>query len=86
MFIMTGLYNKLIIANHHLANLRFTKGWSNFNSLTSLLGFVWKELILLKLKIENWKHCSKIIFKYVNSIVESIFNEKIVKKWDLWVP
>ena len=86
MFIMTGLYNKLIVANHHLANLRFTKGWSNFNSLTSLLGFIWKELILLKLKIENWKYCSKIIFKYVNSIVESIFNEKIVKKWDLWVP
>ena len=53
MFIMTGLYNKLIVANHHLANLRFTKGWSNFNSLTSLLGFVWKELILLKLKIKN---------------------------------
>ena len=53
MFIMTGLYNKLIIANHHLANLRFTKGWSNFNSLTSLLGSVWIELILLKLKIEN---------------------------------
>ena len=27
-----------------------------------------------KLKTENWKYCSKIIFKYVNSIVGSIFN------------
>ena len=24
---------------------------------------------------ENWKHCSKIIFKYVNSVVWPIFNE-----------
>ena len=23
---------------------------------------------------ENWKHCNKIIFKYVNSIVRPIFN------------
>ena len=39
---------------------------------------------------ENWKlktekHCSKIIFKCVNSIVGPIFNEKVVKKWNLWV-
>ena len=33
---------------------------------------------------ENWKHCSKIIFKYVNSIMRPIFNEKIDKKWSLW--
>ena len=26
-----------------------------------------------------------LIFKCVNSVVESIFNEKIVKKWNLWV-
>ena len=25
----------------------------------------------LLLKIENWKHCNKIIFKYVNSAVNS---------------
>ena len=31
-------------------------------------------------KTENWKDCDKIIFKCVNSIVGSIFNEKIVKK------
>ena len=35
---------------------------------------------------ENWKHCNKIIFKCVNSIVRPIFNEKIVEKWGLWVP
>ena len=34
---------------------------------------------------KNWKHCSKIIFKCVNSAVGPIFNEKIDKKWNLWV-
>ena len=34
---------------------------------------------------ENWKHCSKIVFKCVNSAVGPIFNEKIDKKWNLWV-
>ena len=34
--------------------------------------YVWIELILLK--IENWKYNNKIIFKYVNSTVEPIFN------------
>ena len=46
------------------------------------------SLLLLKLKvaeIENWKYCSKIIFKYVNSTVEPIFNEKVAEKWYLWV-
>ena len=46
---------------------------------------IWIELILLKLKTENWKHCSKIIFKCVNSIVGPIFNEKVTEKWNLWV-
>ena len=41
--------------------------------------------ILLKLKTENWKHCNKIIFKCVNSSVKPIFNEKVAKKWNLWV-
>ena len=36
-------------------------------------------------EIENWKHCSKIVFKCVNSAVGPIFNEKIDKKWNLWV-
>ena len=34
-------------------------------------------------EIENWKYCNKIIFKYVNSTVGPIFNEKIDKKWSL---
>ena len=50
-----------------------------------IIGSVWIELILLKLKTENWKHCSKIIFKYVNSNMGPNFNEKVTQKWDLWV-
>ena len=49
------------------------------------LGSVWIGLILLKLKIYCWNHCSKIIFKCVNSTVGPIFNEKVAKKWNLWV-
>ena len=49
------------------------------------IGSVWIEFILLKLKTENWKHCTKIIFKYVNSAVRPIFNEKVAEKWNLWV-
>ena len=29
---------------------------------------------------ENWKHCNKIIFKCVNSVVRPIFNENFVEK------
>ena len=50
-----------------------------------VLGSVWIRLILLKLKIYYWNHWSKIIFKYVNSTVGPIFNEKVAKKWNLWV-
>ena len=32
------------------------------------------------MKIKSWKYCSKIIFKYVNSVVGLIFNEKVDKK------
>ena len=35
---------------------------------------------------ENWKHCSKINFKCVNSAIEPIFNEKVAEKWSLWDP
>ena len=41
--------------------------------------------IIYSAKTENWKHCSKIIFKYVNSTMGPIFNEKIAEKWNLWV-
>ena len=34
----------------------------------------------------NWKYCNEIIFKYVNSAVEPIFNEKVTEKCNLWDP
>ena len=40
----------------------------------------------LLLKTENWKYCNKIIFKWVNSTMGSIFNESFVEKRGLWVP
>ena len=43
-----------------------------FFFLHFLYWLIWTELIVAK--IENWKHCSKIIFKCVNSTVRSIFN------------
>ena len=55
--------------------------WCNYHHH---LGSVWIPLILLK--IENWKHCSKIIFKCANSAVRPIFNESFVEKRSLWVP
>ena len=56
--------------------------------------FVWpmflekslNQTILIRVRLdvtyltENWKYCNKIIFKYVNNIVELIFNEKVVEK------
>ena len=35
---------------------------------------------------ENWKHCSKIILKCVNSIMRPIFSKKVTEKRGLWVP
>ena len=46
-------------------------------------GSVWIEFIVTE--TENWKYCSKIIFKCVNSVVGLIFNEKVAEKWNLWV-
>ena len=42
------------------------------------------ELIFAETENWNWKYCSEIIFKYVNSIVGPIFNKKIAKKCNLW--
>ena len=39
---------------------------------TDTIGSVWIELIVAE--TENWKHCSKIIFKYMNNIVEPMIN------------
>ena len=36
------------------------------------VGSVWIEFIVVE--TENWKYCSKIIFKCVNSTVGPIFN------------
>ena len=46
------------------------------------LGFVWILLI-----VENWKHCSKIIFKCVNSTVGPNFKVVLWKKYlrVLWI-
>ena len=42
------------------------------------------ELIFAETENWNWKYCSEIIFKCVNSVVGPIFNKKIVKKCNLW--
>ena len=70
------VYCPRVLTIERLWNRAFN--WNTFRS-------VWIEFILLKLKTKNWKHCSKIIFKCVNSTVRPIFNEKVVEKWNLWV-
>jgi len=47
---------------------------SPYISIQSSRGPFGYNLFLLKLKIENWKHYNKIIFKCVNSTVGPIFN------------
>ena len=47
---------------------------------------VWINLIFAETENWNWKHCSKIIFKCVNSTVRPIFNEKVSEKCNLWDP
>ena len=66
------------ISNHHCQKMQSWARHQYYGLLHN--GSVWIELILLKLKTENLKHCSKIIFKCVNSTVGPIFNEKIDKK------
>ena len=50
-------------------------------STTSKGLFVYRLL----LKTKNWKYCSKIIFKCVNSTMRPIFSENFAKKRGLWV-
>ena len=101
LFVLTGRKKKEKWYDHMLLLLLFYMEkntawpiiWSNhlvfsfvlLYMVMILLGSVWIEFILLKLKTENWKHCSKIIFKCVNSTLRPIFNEKFNKKWNLWV-
>ena len=40
----------------------------------AIKGLFGLNLLLMELKTENWKYCSKIIFKCVNSTVGPIFN------------
>ena len=45
----------------------------------------WPNILRVRLdrtyfaETENWKHCSKIIFKCMNSIVRPIFNKKVTE-------
>ena len=55
--------------------------WDSFKCTKGPFRYSWK----LKTETEIEKHCSKIIFKCVNSTVGPIFNEKVVEKWNLWV-
>ena len=49
------------------------------------LGLDWLRVCLnIVYFAKNWKYCSKIIFKYVNSAVRPIFNENFDEKRDLW--
>ena len=45
---------------------------------------VWIELIFAETENWNWKHCSEIIFKCVNSAVGPILNKKVAEKCNLW--
>ena len=44
-----------------------------------------KKNIVKSINNSKNKLNNKIIFKYVNSTVGPIFNEKIAEKWNLWV-
>ena len=60
----------LVIA--HSIHTYFEIMFSKYDLNSRDYGFVWIELIFAE--TENWKHCSKIIFKCVNSTVRPIFN------------
>ena len=56
-----------IIAHFKVWNVTYPSHW--------LRGSVWIQLIFAK----NWKHCSKIIFKYVNSVLGPFLMKKLLK-------
>ena len=58
---------KLYKAKHHFIA---TEEETNFH----IMGPFRLNLLLLKLKTEDWKYCNKIIFKCVNNTVRLIFN------------
>ena len=63
----------------------FFFGFSDFESKALGLGVRLDTAEYWKLKLKIEKYCSKIIFKYMNSTVGPIFNEKIAEKWNLWI-
>ena len=58
---------KLYKAKHHFIA---TEEETNFHIMSPFR----LNLLLLKLKTEDWKYCNKIIFKCVNNTVRLIFN------------
>ena len=48
--------------------------WQFLSMSNAYLGSVWIPLIT-----ENWKYCSKIIFKYVNNIVRPNFKVDFIE-------
>ena len=80
-FKINELIKKLNILYYWQKNYKYIKIYNFLRVLRS----VWIQLIFAKIENWNWKHCSEIIFKCVNSIVGPIFNEKVAEKWNLWV-
>ena len=73
--------NKLIFEDIPLLLISLLMKLTEPTNLIPMPGYlrsIWIELILLKLKTENWKHCNKIIFKCVNSAVRTVHG-RIVK-------
>ena len=71
-------------------DIAYTMPTANAQSWTDISATQLYEIIMVCLNTtyftENWKYCSKIIFKCVKSAVRPIFNENFVKKRGFWVP
>ena len=59
--------NQVVLLDIHIPILHV----NCFLVVINIMGPFELNLLLLKLKIENWKYCNKIIFKYVNNILDS---------------
>ena len=65
---MLGVRSSLYISLYSLLHIGASMGPFGLN------------LLLLKLKTENWKHCSKIIFKCINSVLGPVNSTWAVHK------
>ena len=65
--LMLSIPFSIIDAKHALNTVLLRACIKQMNDKTILYGSVWIELIITE--TENWKYCSKIIFKCVNSIL-----------------